>query len=91
MHDYSQVILEHNYGQKEGMAVQHSVLDSTWASKSVLDDIVQMRLELESSLRAGELVRSRAQQAERIAVQETEARAMISSRRRSLLQNKSDP
>ena len=79
MHDHSRAFHDHGHGQRQRpeATAQNSVLDDTWASKSVLEDIVQMRLELESSLRAGDLVRSQAQQAERVAVQETEARAMM--------------
>eukprot|EP00946_MAST-07B_sp_MAST-7B-sp1_P001133 g1133.t1 len=75
MHNYSRSMHLHN-NQMETAQLPHTY-DKSWTSKSVLEDIVQMRLELESSLRASELVRSEAMHAERVAMHETEARVMM--------------
>jgi outer membrane murein-binding lipoprotein Lpp len=54
-----------------------SGIDSIWSGRSVLEDIVKMRVELESALKVGELATHRAREAERIAIIETENSAKL--------------
>jgi len=60
-------------GTQAAMAARSSI----WSGRSVLEDIIQMRVELESALKVGELTSQRAQEAEQFAAVEEESRAMM--------------
>ena len=62
-------------GSRHRQEIHHE--HSIWSGRSVLEDIIQMRVELESALKVGELTTQRAHEAERIANAEAQSRTMM--------------